>query len=173
MSELKVVSQSDVMWNPWYRKYYYKDDVDKLISEKGAFIKTLGEGQADLAREIERLKQELEDVLAEKDAAIAELKVKNESLKEQRDSFFTQATQYKFNEVGKELENRNLRRALWLSRARAAETGRRFWAKEQLFAMREGRKKDSEKAWKMEKRRERQVELFKAMAEKFKEDGKC
>ena len=93
----------------------------------------------------------------------------NKSLKEQRDSFFTQATQYKFNEVGKELENRNLRRALWLSRARAAETGRRFWAKEQLFAMREGRKKDSEKAWKMEKRRARQVELFRAMAEKFKE----
>lgn len=44
----------------------------------------------------------------------------NKVLKEQRDSFFTQATQYKFNEVGKELENRNLRRALWIARAKRA-----------------------------------------------------
>lgn len=69
----------------------------------------------------------------------------------------------------KDAEIRRLKSALWLSRARAAETGRRFWAKEQLFAMREGRKKDSEKAWKMEKRRARQVKLFRDMAEKFKE----
>ena len=62
-----------------------------------------------------------------------------------------------------------LQRVLWLALARAAETGRRFWAKEQVFAIREGRKKDSEKAWKMEKRRERQVKLFKAKADKFKE----
>lgn len=32
MSELKVVSQSDVMWNPWYRKYYYKTEADRVIT---------------------------------------------------------------------------------------------------------------------------------------------
>lgn len=32
MSELKVVSQSDVMWIPWYRKYYYNTEADRVIT---------------------------------------------------------------------------------------------------------------------------------------------
>ena len=52
------------------------------------------------------------------------------------------------------------RRNYFLALARAAETGRRFWAKEGIFALREGRKKDSEKAYKMELRRSRQVRVF-------------
>lgn len=60
------------------------------------------------------------------------------------------------------------RRNCFLALARAAETGRRFWAKEGIFALREGRKKDSEKAYKMELRRSRQVRVFTAKAMEVK-----
>lgn len=60
------------------------------------------------------------------------------------------------------------RRNYYLALARAAETGRRFWAKEGIFALREGRKKDSEKAYKMELRRSRQVRVFTEKAMEIK-----
>ena len=44
----------------YFAEVYTKRDVDAVLAEKDAFIKTLGEGQADLAREIERLKAETE-----------------------------------------------------------------------------------------------------------------
>jgi len=60
------------------------------------------------------------------------------------------------------------RRNYYLALARAAETGRLFWAKEGIFALREGRKKDSEKAYKLELRRSRQVRVFTAKAMEVK-----
>lgn len=81
-----------------------KDEISRLraenaelkqeLEEKDAFIKTLGEGQADLAREIERLKAKLEDAKA---TAYAE-------------------------SVDAGMENRRLKRALWLSRTEMART---------------------------------------------------
>lgn len=35
MEQPKVLSQSDIMWNPWYRKYYYKKKLRWLeLAEK-------------------------------------------------------------------------------------------------------------------------------------------
>lgn len=102
--------------------------------------------------------EDLRDALVESSDTIEKLKQKLEDAK---------ATAYA-ESVDAGMENRRLKRALWLARARAAETGRRFWAKEDIFAQREGRRYDAEKAWKMEKRRERQVDLFNAKAEEYK-----
>ena len=102
------------------------------------------------------------------DAAIDELKAENDRLVKcckEYDSRQRIDENVKFN--GAE-QLRKTKRALWLSRARAAETGRRFWAKENIFAWREGRKRDADKALKMEKRRERQAALFTAKAEEYK-----
>ncbi len=34
MSELKSVTQSDVMWGHWFTEYYLKTEADKVITEK-------------------------------------------------------------------------------------------------------------------------------------------
>lgn len=106
---------------------------------------------------------------SEADKVIAELEAKIERLKNEL-RYVDEVTEGQAGLAVWTYEEklRITKRAVWLSRARAAETGRRFWAKEQLFAMREGRKKDSEKAWKMEKRRERQVRVFTAKAMEVK-----
>lgn len=94
----------DIVLTPATHRYrvYHADEVDELLAKKDAFIKTLGEGQADLAREIERLKQKLEDVQA---SAYAEM-------------------------VDAGMSERKLKRALWLARAeRANEHYHRYHGK--------------------------------------------
>lgn len=91
----------DIVLTPATHRYrvYHADEVDELLAKKDAFIKTLGEGQADLAREIERLKQKLEDVQA---SHYAEM-------------------------VDAGMRERRLKRALWLARALRARDIQRWW----------------------------------------------
>lgn len=58
-------------------------ELKQKIEEKDAFIKTLGEGQADLAREIERLKAKLEDAKATAYAESVDAGMENRRLKQE------------------------------------------------------------------------------------------
>ena len=167
--------------------YYLKSEADTVIAELAEnHKKEVGQ----LLAEIAGLKSDIADlrddkkltdtILDERNGEISELKDKSEKLETELHAIQNKMCEDVFEGISPShitcpplkyaayITNR-ARRNYYLALVRAAETGRRFWAKEQLFAMREGRKKDSEKAWKMEKRRERQAELFKAKADKFKE----
>ena len=126
-----------------------------------------------------RLLNEKVYLKSEADKVIAELKDKSEKLETELHALQNKMCEDAYEGIAPShitcpplryaayITNRT-RRNYYLALVRAAETGRRFWVKEQLFAMREGRKKDSEKAWKMEKRRERQVRVFTAKAMEVK-----
>lgn len=75
-------------------------ELKKKLAEKESWVKMLGEGEAALSLELEKTKQKLEDVQASMYADV----------------------------VDANMENRKLRRALWIARANRAEAEHAHWA---------------------------------------------
>ena len=63
MEQPKVLSQSDIMWNPWYRKYYYKKEVDSVLAEKDKVIAELENNLSEIQSQNRQLEDDNDSLL--------------------------------------------------------------------------------------------------------------
>ena len=63
MEQPKVLSQSDIMWNHWYRKYYYKKEVDSVLAEKDKVIAELENNLSEIQSQNRQLEDDNDSLL--------------------------------------------------------------------------------------------------------------